>query len=130
MREISAEWIAKAEGDFATAVREHRARKRPNYDAACFHAQQCIEKYLKAAMLERRISFRRIHDLEVLLDQCLEPYPFWAVLREDAQLLTQYAVQYRYPGESADKSESKEALAAMRRMRREMRATLGLQETS
>jgi hypothetical protein len=35
------EWVAKAEGDFTTMERESRARKAPNYDAICFHAQQC-----------------------------------------------------------------------------------------
>lgn len=48
MPSLSQEWIQKAEGDYATAIREYRARKLPNYDAACFHAQQCVEKYLKA----------------------------------------------------------------------------------
>ena len=35
------EWIDKAEGDWATMIREYRVRKNPNYDAVCFHAQQC-----------------------------------------------------------------------------------------
>ncbi len=48
MNALMTEWIAKAEGDYATAGRELRARRHPNYDAACFHAQQTAEKYLKA----------------------------------------------------------------------------------
>ena len=48
MNPLTHEWIEKAEGDFTTAGRELRARKNPNYEAACFHAQQCAEKYLKA----------------------------------------------------------------------------------
>jgi HEPN domain-containing protein len=40
MKPITAEWIGKAEGDFATVEREARARKNPNYDGVCFHAQQ------------------------------------------------------------------------------------------
>ena len=40
MKPITLEWVAKAEGDWNTAQREYRARQRPNYDAACFHAQQ------------------------------------------------------------------------------------------
>lgn len=48
MNPLTVEWVNKAEGDFTTALRELRARKSPNYDAACFHAQQCVEKYLKA----------------------------------------------------------------------------------
>jgi len=35
------EWISKAEGDYATAARELRATESANYDAACFHAEQC-----------------------------------------------------------------------------------------
>ncbi len=50
MNTIIAEWVQKAEGDFSTALREWRARKNRNHDAACFHAQQCIEKYLKAVL--------------------------------------------------------------------------------
>ena len=46
MKRLVAEWIEKAEGDFHSLEREVRARKNPNYDAACFHAQQCVEKYL------------------------------------------------------------------------------------
>ena len=52
MNPATAEWVAKAEGDFATAGREMRARKNPNYDAVCFHTQQCAEKYLKAVLQE------------------------------------------------------------------------------
>ena len=42
------EWIDKAEGDFDVAGLVLRAELRPNYDAVCFHCQQCIEKLLKA----------------------------------------------------------------------------------
>jgi HEPN domain-containing protein len=33
-------WIAKGEGVYATAARELPSTESPNYDAACFHAQQ------------------------------------------------------------------------------------------
>ena len=59
------------EGDFATAGRELRARKNPNYEAACFHAQQCAEKYLKAILQEQSIPFGRTHNLIALLDLLL-----------------------------------------------------------
>ena len=36
MHALTAEWVEKAEGDFATVGREVRARTQPNYDAACF----------------------------------------------------------------------------------------------
>ena len=34
MLPLTAEWVAKAEADFATATHELRARRLPNYDAA------------------------------------------------------------------------------------------------
>jgi HEPN domain-containing protein len=125
MQTISQEWILKAEGDFATAMREYRARKSPNHDAACFHAQQCIEKYIKAALIADQTPFWRIHDLEVLLDLALLKHPLWESMRSDTQLLTQYAVQFRYPGESADKEEARDAIAAMKRCKKDLAPNCG-----
>ena len=56
MNPLTVEWVAKAESDLASALRDWRARKAPNYDAACFHAQQCTEKYLKALLQENNIA--------------------------------------------------------------------------
>ena len=39
MNTLTAEWVEKAEGDFHSCLREVRARKHPNHDSACFHAQ-------------------------------------------------------------------------------------------
>ena len=125
MSALVEEWIAKAEGDCATALREYRARKAPNYDAACFHAQQCIEKYLKAILQQHEIPFRKIHDLEILLQSCLEIYPLWQFMQDDMELLTQYAIYFRYPGESADKAEAKLAVDAMKRCRDEILEEFG-----
>lgn len=45
MKTETEEWIEKAEGDWAVMNREHKVTDNPNYDAVCFHAQQCAEKY-------------------------------------------------------------------------------------
>ena len=124
MNALVKEWIAKAEGDCTTALREYRARKSPNYDATCFHAQQCIEKYLKAVLQKHEVPFRKIHDLEILLQSCLEIFPLWQAMQDDMELLTQYAIHFRYPGESADKAEAKLAVDAMKRCRDEIRGVL------
>ena len=71
MLQITAEWVEKAEADFATAQREIAVTQRANYDAVCFHAQQCIEKYLKAFLRESNVSFPRTHDLADLLGLAL-----------------------------------------------------------
>jgi HEPN domain-containing protein len=63
MKRVAREWIDKAEADFISAGREYRARKQPNFDAACFFAQQCIEKYVKARLVQADRDFPRTHDL-------------------------------------------------------------------
>lgn len=60
MKPLTHEWVMKAEGDFAMVEREARARKSPNYDGLCFHAQQCVEKYLKARLCEAGIEFPKL----------------------------------------------------------------------
>ncbi|HUU22439.1 MAG TPA: HEPN domain-containing protein, partial [Phycisphaerae bacterium] len=121
MNPLVHEWIEKAEGDYATAGRELRARKRPNFDAACFHAQQCAEKYLKAFLQKSGIPFGRTHNLVALLDQAVVEAPGFELLRPDLQRLNLYAVQFRYPGESADKEIARQALALCRGVRAAVR---------
>jgi HEPN domain-containing protein len=103
MKQITQEWIDKAEGDFATAQRELQVQEMSNYDAVCFHSQQCVEKYLKACLQEENIAFNRIHDLSRLLDLLLPVEPRWEILRPKLEVLTAYAVEFRYPGVSANK---------------------------
>jgi HEPN domain-containing protein len=109
MKLMTAEWVAKAEADFETAQRESRVRKNPNYDGICFHYQQCAEKYLKARLCEAEITFGKIHDLVVLLEAVLIIEPNWEMFREDLAYLSDFAVAFRYPGESADKKAAVEA---------------------
>ncbi|HLG17955.1 MAG TPA: HEPN domain-containing protein [Blastocatellia bacterium] len=110
MKPITREWVDKAEGDWASAQREVRARKRPNYDAACFHCQQCAEKYLKARLQEANFPFGRTHDLINLLGVVLPVEPGWSVLRPELTLLTDFAVDYRYPGNSATRAQARDAV--------------------
>ncbi len=126
MNQLTVEWVNKAEGDFTTALRELRARKSPNYDAACFHAQQCIEKYLKARLQEAGIAFSKTHNLTFLLDLLLPIEPAWDVFRQKLLALTAFAVAYRYPGASADKDTARQALNFCKEIRQEVRLSLGL----
>ena len=127
MKPMTAEWVRKAEGDFATVERECRARKNLNYDGACFHAQQCAEKYLKARLSEGDIPFTKIHDLGILLEETLALEPLWEVFREDLAFLSDFAVAFRYPGDSADRESALDARRRCRRFRRTVRESLGLE---
>jgi HEPN domain-containing protein len=126
MKPITLEWIDKAEGDWYSAQREYRARRRPNYDAACFHAQQCAEKYLKARLEEAEIAFRRTHNLISLLTLVLAVEATWTVLQPHLTALNIYAVTFRYPGPSATKSNAASALKDCREVRRVVRQSLVL----
>ncbi|MGL5064139.1 MAG: HEPN domain-containing protein [Microcoleus sp.] len=126
MNPLTVEWVDKAEGDFTTALRELRARKSPNYDAACFHAQQCVEKYLKACLQEAGLAFSKTHNLTVLLDLLLPVEPSYDTFRSKLLALTAFAVAYRYPGASADKDTAREALKFCKEIRQEVRFSFGL----
>src|SRR5581483_7698181 len=126
MLPLTAEWVAKAEADLVTARREMRARRAPNYDAACFHAQQCAEKYLKACLQEAAQPFGKTHNLIALLGSLVALDVGWDRLRPHLTSLTQYAVNVRYPGETAGRDDGRESVRLCRAVRRFARQRLGL----
>lgn len=126
LKPLVKEWVEKAEGDYATAQRELRVRKNPNYDAVCFHAQQCAEKYLKALLQDAGIRSGKTHNLPVLLNLIVVKKPLLESIRPTVILLNEYAVEFRYPGESADKPMAREAMKSSRELRITLRAALGL----
>ncbi len=126
MKPITREWVAKAEEDYLAAVDLSRRRKRPLWSGVCFHAQQCAEKYLKARMEEAGLAVLRTHDLDILLNQLLGVEPLWAAFRPAAQMLTDYAVDFRYPGHNAGRTHGRRALEQAKAIRREVRLSLGL----
>jgi HEPN domain-containing protein len=126
MKPLTKEWVSKAEGDFVSAVRELRAKKSPNYDSACFHAQQCAEKYLKAILQENNIEFGKTHNLSALLDKAITKYPLLEGLRSVLHALNVFAIDYRYPGESADKELASQAVKLCGEVRGVIRRNLHL----
>jgi len=126
MKPLTREWVQKAEADWVTAQREWRARRSPNYDATCFHAQQCAEKYLKARLQEANIRFGRTHNLVVLMELLLPAEPGWNSLKPDLQALNVFAVEFRYPGESAGKDLAREAVKRCENIRQIVRQSLDL----
>jgi len=65
MKELTAEWVRKAEEDYHVAVKVHRGDD-PFPNAVCFHCQQAAEKYLKALMEECGLGVPKTHDLVAL----------------------------------------------------------------
>lgn len=125
MSPLAKEWLAKGLADLATAQREIRARKNPNYDAACFHSQQAVEKLLKAKLIVLRRDVPRSHDLAHLLAMVTDKEPLWEAWRTAMNELAAYAVEFRYPGESADRELARRAVAIAKHACEEIALNLG-----
>ena len=126
MKPLTREWAGKAEGDYAMLEREGRARKNPCHDGICFHAQQCAEKYLKARLSEAKVDFGKTHDLVSLLDLVVPMEPLLEPFRRDLAYLSDFAVAFRYPGESATAAQARDAIRRCRAFRSAARRTLKL----
>jgi HEPN domain-containing protein len=125
MTPIAAEWLQKAEEDYAVA-QWVAASPTAAFNAICFHCQQCVEKYLKCRLQEAGIPFARTHDLEVLLDTVLPVEPGWAPLRPQLKFLRPFSTETRYPGVSASADDAREVMQICTGMRRTMRDSMGL----
>lgn len=110
-------WLDKADSDYRTMRREHKVTDEPSLESVCYHAQQCCEKLLKAFLLANNIEFPKTHDLRRLIMLAIPIRPEWQTLIEPTSLLTRFAGNIRYPGESPLREESDEAVAICERVR-------------
>lgn len=124
MKPITLEWADKAEGDYKVAASQWQMTD-PVYDAICFHAQQCTEKYLKAWLVEQGVGFPRVHDLEIVARLAIPSLPNLALLLDDLRFLTSWAVEIRYPGVSAQRQDADKCWQIALRVRDLIRQRLG-----
>lgn len=89
-------WLAKAANDLRTAE-TMVALVPPVVDTTCYHAQQCVEKCLKAFLTAVDRHVERIHSLPRLVELCAEVEPAFGRLADVGVELTGYASQSRYP---------------------------------
>jgi len=90
-------WLQRARSNLRLSKKGHRL-KDVMLEDLCFNAQQAAEKALKAVCLQHVLDFPKTHSLVSLMD-ILEAGGI--TLPEEvkaADVLTQYAVQARYPG--------------------------------
>ncbi|MBI3322063.1 MAG: HEPN domain-containing protein [Candidatus Omnitrophica bacterium] len=116
------QWIEKAEEDLRTAEHALTMGRRCPFGAICFHAQQCVEKYLKALLVFRGIDFPKTHNIPELL--ALVPSSVRPELSaEEQEQLTDYATTLRYPGdwEPITRRDAKAAVETARRIREAVR---------
>ena len=96
--EIVAEWIRHAWQDMAVVRLVEDDEIAP--EIITFHAQQAVEKALKALLIQRQVDFPRTHVIGVLLGLCKESGYKIDENLEEAATLSRYAVASRYPGET------------------------------
>ena len=96
--QIGREWIEKADNDLLAAAHTLTLGEDCPCYTVCFHAQQCVEKYLKAFLAFESIDFPKTHDIERLI--ALSPARLKISLNAEQQRrLTQHATVLRYPGD-------------------------------
>lgn len=95
------------------------------YGTVCFHAQQVVEKYLKAWLTYLSVDFPKTHDIGELVglvpsDIAEATTPF------EQEVLTRYATVTRYPGdwEPLTREDAEEAVAVARKVRGAVRDQL------
>ena len=101
--ELAKQWLEKAGHDLITAQAVLALSGGPT-DTPCFHAQQAVEKALKALLTTRKVRFEKVHDLMTHFDAALAQMPELREYREQVASLADYAVQVRYPGDIEDPS--------------------------
>ena len=62
-------WLKKADADLRVSKELLNLNEEPWI--ITFHAQQAIEKYLKAYLVYRQVRFKKTHDILELLNLCI-----------------------------------------------------------
>ena len=89
-----ADWFRIGERDLDRAK---RLLDDEDYPGAAFNLQQAVEKHLKGYLLERGWKLRRVHDIEVLLNEAARIDASFGEFREHGRKMTQYYFEDRYP---------------------------------
>ena len=88
------DWFRIAEKDFKRA---EQLLKLDDAEGAGYNLQQAVEKYLKGFLLSKGWKLKRVHDLEVLLNDALQYEPTFEEFRGVCQKITDYFLLDRYP---------------------------------
>jgi HEPN domain-containing protein len=90
-----------------------------------FHAQQCVEKLLKARLIQLGQSVDKIHDLAALSRQLEAVDGQWSWDAEDLSDLSSGAVLARHPGFETSAEEQDELVHIASGLREALRILLG-----
>lgn len=110
-------WIFRADEDIAVIDRLFESDVSAYRSSICFHAQQAVEKYLKALLVFEGIDFRKTHDVDYLLAECQKFAPE-LLGGIDLKSLTDFGVSVRYPDDFyiPDQTETTHYVRAARKI--------------
>lgn len=97
-RDLVREWLARADIDYRTALRLLNDSD-PIRESIAFHCQQAAEKYLKAFLVRQSIEVPKTHSIVRLLDLVHQVNAGLAQRLADAEYLSPFGVDIRYPGD-------------------------------
>lgn len=112
LSETSRILLKKAEED-ATAVREFAGNPEIGDSIIGFHAQQAVEKWLKAVTAASGVRHSTIHDIDRLIEVVQATGIRVPLDRDQLAVLTQYAVPFRYDELLDAESLDREVLIAL-----------------
>jgi len=98
IRDFVRQWLDKAEEDLR-AGEILLDSDLEDFDSAGFHAQQAVEKFIKAVLVRHQILFPKSHSIALLRGLVAQTDKVLAEKLSPADSLTPYGVEFRYPGE-------------------------------
>ncbi len=94
-RELTTLLMQKADQDEYALRRLAEDEQVPN-EILGFHAQQSVEKRMKAVLARNGVVYRKTHDILELIDVLNDNHLLFPPELESVQKLTRYAVELRY----------------------------------
>ncbi len=113
-KKLAKEWFDSAISDYRYA--EVGLKEEQIYPQICFLSQQVAEKFLKGFLVFHGVEPPRVHELPLLLNECVRINAVLEELRDACELLTGFYIESRYPPDipQYSKAEISEAFGSAR----------------
>ncbi|KPK77060.1 MAG: hypothetical protein AMJ79_04505 [Phycisphaerae bacterium SM23_30] len=121
------EWLSFGDDDLRLARHGLRLDRECPFRLIAYHAQQCVEKHIKAYLVFHQVDFPYTHNISRLLELCDQNTATnWVEELKEAEELTAFAITTRYPGqdEEVTKDEAETAVNVADRVREIVRTAL------
>ncbi len=99
--ELARNWLTKAKHDLL-AAKKLSSDKEIYGDIAIYHCQQSAEKAIKGFLILHNQDFPRTHDIRLLTQLAIKINPDFEIYQETSEVLTPYAIEFRYPSDVMD----------------------------